>query len=86
VHDLRSLTISRLCQPPSVEIKLHQSAFCLGLNYDRLTLEIEARWSVYTATPMPVLSLVEGVLGYQPVRAEDSRWVFRRDIELRKGL
>ncbi|KAH7018296.1 uncharacterized protein B0I36DRAFT_335688 [Microdochium trichocladiopsis] len=72
-------------KPPSVEVKLYQSAFGLGLNYDRLTLESEARWNIYTATPMLVLSLVEGTLGYQPVRSEDGRWVFRRDVELRKG-
>ncbi|KXJ89437.1 hypothetical protein Micbo1qcDRAFT_196767 [Microdochium bolleyi] len=71
-------------KPPSVEIKLYQSAFGLNLNYDRLTLESEGRWNLYTATPMLVLSLVEGTLGYQSVRAEDGRWMYRRDVELRK--
>ncbi|ORY60917.1 uncharacterized protein BCR38DRAFT_349091 [Pseudomassariella vexata] len=68
-------------KPPCVEVKLHQSAFGLGLMYDRLTLSVEGRYSTFTVTPMIVLSLIEGVLGYKTVFADNSSWAFRKDIK-----
>ncbi|KAK8098510.1 uncharacterized protein PG998_013996 [Apiospora kogelbergensis] len=71
-------------KPPCVEIKLHQSAFGLGLIYDRLTLSVDRPYSQYGISPMIVLSLVEGVLGYQNAGSEASCWRFRREVELKK--
>ncbi|KAK8069603.1 hypothetical protein PG994_006219 [Apiospora phragmitis] len=71
-------------KPPCVEIKLHQSAFGLGLIYDRLTLSVDRPHAQYSVSPMIVLSLVEGVLGYQNVGSEASCWKFRKDVELKR--
>ncbi|KAI5919418.1 hypothetical protein F4810DRAFT_503404 [Camillea tinctor] len=71
-------------RPPSVEIKLHQSAFGLGPIFDRLTF-----WSrnkdLVSVSPMIVLSLVEGVLGYKNVSVENTSWVFRRDVGFKRS-
>ncbi|KAK7942920.1 uncharacterized protein PG986_012033 [Apiospora aurea] len=71
-------------KPPCVDIKLHQSAFGLGLIYDRLTLSVDRPYAQYGVSPMIVLSLVEGVLGYQNVGNEGSCWKFRKDVELKR--
>ncbi|KAK6062760.1 hypothetical protein SCUP515_13036 [Seiridium cupressi] len=72
-------------KPPCVEVKLHQSAFGLGLFYDRLTLSIESRYTGFTISPMIVLSFVEGVLGYQNVSVDGQGWRFRKDVEFRRA-
>ncbi|KAI0164570.1 hypothetical protein GGR57DRAFT_449775 [Xylariaceae sp. FL1272] len=69
-------------KPPVVELKLHQSAFGLGLVYDRLTITSLA---VQQVSPMLVLPLVESVLGYKTVTVERGSWIFRRDVEFRGG-
>ncbi|KAK6854587.1 hypothetical protein PG995_009680 [Apiospora arundinis] len=71
-------------KPPCVDIKLHQSAFGLGLIYDRLTLSVDRPYSQYGISPMIVLSLVEGVLGYQSAGSEPSCWRFCKEVELKK--
>ncbi|KAK8053629.1 hypothetical protein PG996_012930 [Apiospora saccharicola] len=71
-------------KPPCVEIKLHQCAFGLGLMYDRLTMSVDRPYAQYGVSPMIVLSLVEGVLGYQNVRTEASCWKFRKEVEFRR--
>lgn len=67
---------------------LHQSAFGLGIMYDRLTLSSEGRYAVQAVSPTIVLALVEGVLGYRGVSQQQdgaSSWAFRRDVEFRGG-
>ncbi|KAK8116318.1 hypothetical protein PG984_012820 [Apiospora sp. TS-2023a] len=71
-------------QPPCVELKLHQCAFGLGLIYDRLTLSVDRPYAQYGVSPMIVLSIVEGVLGYQNVGTEASCWKFRKEVEFRR--
>ncbi|KAK7931754.1 hypothetical protein PG985_002466 [Apiospora marii] len=71
-------------KPPCVDIKLHQCAFGLGLIYDRLTLSVDRPYAQYGISPMLVLSLVEGVLGYQNVGSEASCWKFRKEVELKR--
>ncbi|KAI0397974.1 hypothetical protein F5Y17DRAFT_454557 [Xylariaceae sp. FL0594] len=75
----------RTDNPPLAQITLHQSAFGLGLVYDRLTLTTEQRYSLQSLTPTTVLALVEGVLEYELVAAHASSWAFRRDVEFRSG-
>ncbi len=38
----------------------------------------------FPINPTIVLSLVEGVLGYERVSADSSRWTYRRDAEFRQ--
>ncbi|KAI2627555.1 hypothetical protein GGR54DRAFT_589480 [Hypoxylon sp. NC1633] len=72
-------------KPPAVDIELHPAMFSFGTVYDRLTLSVNERSGHYIrVSPMIVLSLVEGVLGYQSVSSSDTRWTFRRDVELKK--
>lgn len=68
-------------QPPSVEIKLCQSAFGLGLMYDRLLLQVESRYCVFTITPAIILNLVEGVLGYERVYSDGNCWTYQKTTE-----
>ncbi|KAI0121681.1 hypothetical protein BJ170DRAFT_132890 [Xylariales sp. AK1849] len=70
-------------KPPCVEVKLHQAAFGIGLIYDRLTLSAEGRYASFSITPMIVLSLVEGVLGYKSVSVDGNSYRFRKDVEFR---
>lgn len=72
-------------QPPFAEVTLHQSAFGLGVMYDRLTMSPEGRYSVQAVSPTIVLALVEGVLGYRGVSQQQGSWTFRRDVEFRSG-
>ncbi|KAI0597099.1 hypothetical protein F4775DRAFT_265945 [Biscogniauxia sp. FL1348] len=72
-------------RPPAVEISLHQSSFGLGLVYDRLTMSVESRHAHFSVTPMIVLPLVEGVLGYKSVSADGTCWVFRRDVGFKRS-
>ncbi|KAI1164143.1 hypothetical protein F5B18DRAFT_650862 [Nemania serpens] len=75
-------------RPPCAEVTLHQSAFGLGIMYDRLTLSSEGRYAVQAVSPTIVLALVEGVLGYRGVSQQQdgaSSWAFRRDVEFRGG-
>ncbi|KAI8627620.1 hypothetical protein F5Y19DRAFT_442325 [Xylariaceae sp. FL1651] len=76
---------NKTTRPPSAEVKLHQSAFGLGLIYDRLTITSDARYSVQTVSPTIILALIEGVLGYKSVSADGSSWTFRRDIEFKSS-
>jgi hypothetical protein len=65
-------------QPPIVEIKLHESAFGLGLLHDTLTLETERFREV---SAMAVLVFVERVLGYTALPSSGSAgsvWEFKR--------
>ncbi|KAI1169713.1 hypothetical protein F4777DRAFT_192264 [Nemania sp. FL0916] len=72
-------------KPPCAEVKLHQSAFGLGVVYDRLSITSEGRYIVQTVSPTLILALVEGVLGYLPVSGDGSgtSWTFRRDVGFR---
>ncbi|KAI0104282.1 hypothetical protein GGR51DRAFT_229837 [Nemania sp. FL0031] len=71
-------------RPPCAEVKLHQSAFGLGVVYDRLTVNSETtRYMVQTVSPTILLALIEGVLGYKLVSQDGSSWTFRRDIEFK---
>ncbi|OTB00743.1 hypothetical protein M426DRAFT_15102 [Hypoxylon sp. CI-4A] len=65
--------------PPMVEVKLHHSSFAFGLIYDRLTMSVNNRNPEVLVSPVTVLALVEGILGYQPVSTDGSSWTFRRD-------
>ncbi|KAI0118071.1 hypothetical protein F4776DRAFT_672958 [Hypoxylon sp. NC0597] len=71
--------------PPAVEVNLHLSSFGVGLTYDRLTLSVEDRNPNFLVSPMIVLSFVEGVLGYKSVSVDGTSWIFRKDVEFRKG-
>ncbi|OTA65825.1 hypothetical protein K449DRAFT_410832 [Hypoxylon sp. EC38] len=71
--------------PPAVEVNLHQSSFGVGPTYDRLTLSLNFPSSGFMVSPMIVLSFVEGVLGYKNVSVNGTSWVFRKDVEFRKG-
>ncbi|KAI1121255.1 hypothetical protein F5Y10DRAFT_272259 [Nemania abortiva] len=73
-------------QPPCAEVKLHQSAFGLGVVYDRLTVNSETtRYMVQTVSPTILLALIEGVLGYKSVSQDGSSWTFRRDVEFKSS-
>ncbi|KAI8948148.1 hypothetical protein F4801DRAFT_471158 [Xylaria longipes] len=72
-------------RPPCAEVQLHQSAFGLGVVYDRLTIVSESRYHTQAVSPTIVLSLVEGVLGYKNVSSEGSTWTFRKDVEFRSS-
>ncbi|KAI1188561.1 hypothetical protein F5B17DRAFT_451571 [Nemania serpens] len=75
-------------KPPFADVTLHQSAFGLGIMYDRLTVSSEGRYSTQAVSPTIVLALVEGVLGYRGVSQQlqdGSSWAFRRDVEFRGG-
>lgn len=72
-------------QPALVNVELHQSPFGLGLIHDRLTLEAEHRYGgTNSVSPTLVLSLVEGVLGYERIYNDASCWHFRRTEALKK--
>lgn len=61
-----------------MEIKLRESAFGLGLMYDTLTLEAARGREVNV---MLILTLVEGVLGYESVASNSAGsgvWEFKR--------
>jgi hypothetical protein len=65
-------------------VKLYQSAFGLGEMFDRLTLSTEeTRYTTqFTVTSPMIVSLIEGVLGYELI-STDGSWKFRRDVEFR---
>ncbi|KAL1837816.1 hypothetical protein VTJ49DRAFT_3381 [Mycothermus thermophilus] len=72
--------------PPAVEIQLHQSAFGLGEMFDRMTMSTGRHGygspNPFTITFPMVVSLIEGVLGYDLI-STDGMWKFRRDAEFR---
>ncbi|KAL2124912.1 hypothetical protein VTJ04DRAFT_1277 [Mycothermus thermophilus] len=74
--------------PPAVNIKLHQCAFGLGEMFDRLTLRTGdpsgygRSTSPFTITSPMLVSLIEGVLGYDLISV-DGVWKFRRDTEFK---
>ncbi|GAW24094.1 hypothetical protein ANO14919_136740 [Xylariales sp. No.14919] len=70
-------------KPPLAEVKLHQSAFGLGIVYDRLTMAAESRYTAQEVSPTILLALIEGVLGYKQVSNDGPFWTFRRDVEFR---
>ncbi|KAI0197017.1 hypothetical protein F4808DRAFT_439198 [Astrocystis sublimbata] len=70
-------------RPPCAEIKLHQSAFGLGVVYDRLSIVTESRYNIQAVSPTIVLSLIEGVLGYKSIYSNGSTWTFRKDVEFK---
>ncbi|KAI1148178.1 hypothetical protein F4825DRAFT_454750 [Nemania diffusa] len=73
-------------RPPCTEVKLHASAFGLGIVYDRLTISSETtRYMAQTVSPTILLALVEGVLGYRQTSQDGSSWTFRRDVEFRSS-
>ncbi|KAI0453894.1 hypothetical protein F5B21DRAFT_264217 [Xylaria acuta] len=72
-------------RPPCAEVQLHQSAFGLGVVYDRLTVVSESRYHTQAVSPTIVLSLIEGVLGYKNVSSDGSSWTFRKDVEFRSS-
>ncbi|KAI0547779.1 hypothetical protein F4679DRAFT_597447 [Xylaria curta] len=72
-------------RPPLAEVQLHQSAFGLGVVYDRLTIVSDSRYHTQTVSPTIVLSLIEGVLGYKNIFCDGSSWTFRKDVEFRNG-
>ncbi len=53
--------------------------------YDRLTLTTEENRYVkqFGVNPCIVLSLVEGILGYEKVSVHSGHWTYRRDSEFR---
>jgi hypothetical protein len=71
-----------------VNIKLHQCAFGLGEMFDRLTLRTGdpsgygRSTSPFTITSPMLVSLIEGVLGYDLISV-DGVWKFRRDTEFK---
>lgn len=79
-------TNTGLTQPPCVDIQLHQSAFGLGLMYDRLTLGVGGRPGSFRVSPTIVLAFVESVLGYNSasVNTTGNVWHYRKDVELKK--
>ncbi|KAI0542510.1 hypothetical protein GGR58DRAFT_452633 [Xylaria digitata] len=72
-------------KPPLAEIKLQQSAFGLGVAYDRLTVTADTRYTAQEISPTILLALIESVLGYKTVSNDGSFWTFRRDVEFRKS-
>ncbi|KAK4098769.1 hypothetical protein N658DRAFT_509218 [Parathielavia hyrcaniae] len=70
--------------PPSVQVTLHQSAFGLGEMFDRLTISTEATkyTNQFTVTSPMMVTLIEGVLGYELV-STNGAWHFRRDTALK---
>lgn len=70
-----------LAQPPLVEITLCQSAFGLGLMYDRLLLHVDSKYGYFTITPIIILNLVESVLGYKKVYSDGSCWTYQKSTE-----
>ncbi|KAI0505375.1 hypothetical protein F5B22DRAFT_627987 [Xylaria bambusicola] len=72
-------------RPPLAEIKLHQSAFGLGIVYDRLTVTVESRHTTQQISPTLLLAMVEGVLGYKSMSSEGRFWTFRKDIEFKSS-
>ncbi|KAI1332448.1 hypothetical protein F5Y16DRAFT_357816 [Xylariaceae sp. FL0255] len=70
-------------KPPRADVKLGESAFGLGLMYDRLTITSEEKYIVQDISAVLVVALVEGVLGYKIVSTDRSMWSFRRDVEFR---
>ena len=73
-------------QNPVVKVLLFQAAFGLGLTYDRLMLRVDdsSDDNYFLVTPTAILSLVEGMLGYERVSVQGCVWTFRKDTELRK--
>lgn len=67
-----------------MQVRLHQSSFGLGEMFDRLVLTTEhIRYTNDFRVTIPmVITLVEGVLGYEPV-ATQGGWSFRRDTEFK---
>ncbi|KAI1424276.1 hypothetical protein F5Y12DRAFT_715422 [Xylaria sp. FL1777] len=72
-------------KPPLANVQLHQSAFGLGVVYDRLTITAESRYTTQEISPTMILALVEGVLGYKIVSNDGPYWAFRRDVEFRSS-
>ncbi|KAI3328660.1 hypothetical protein F4824DRAFT_405785 [Ustulina deusta] len=72
-------------RPPLAEVKLHQSAFGLGVVYDRLTVTVETRYTAQELSPTILLAVIEGVLGYKGVSNDGPLWTFRRDVEFRSS-
>ncbi|KAI0893151.1 hypothetical protein F4806DRAFT_477164 [Annulohypoxylon nitens] len=70
-------------RPPAVDVKLHQSPFGLGPIYDRLMLSADDRNSHFLVSPMVVLPIIEGILGYKIVFVDGTSWVFRKDSGFR---
>ncbi|KAL2271398.1 hypothetical protein VTJ83DRAFT_769 [Remersonia thermophila] len=74
--------------PPAVNIQLHQCAFGLGELFDRMTMKTgDGRYGYgssnpFTMTVPMIVSIVEGVLGYDLISTEGT-WKFRRDTEFR---
>ncbi|KAI3319864.1 hypothetical protein HD806DRAFT_250876 [Xylariaceae sp. AK1471] len=72
-------------RPPCAEVKLYQSAFGLGVVYDRLTVSSESRYFDQAVSATMLLALIEGVLGYKNVSVDGSSWTYRRDVEFKSG-
>jgi hypothetical protein len=69
-----------------VTVQLFQAAFGLGLTYDRLILSVDkySDNNYFLVTPTVILSLVEGMLGYERVSVQGCVWTFTKHTELRK--
>ncbi|KAJ4297393.1 hypothetical protein N0V88_004314 [Collariella sp. IMI 366227] len=82
--DIQVYLLTFINQPPAAEVVLHQSAFGLGEMFDRLTISTEdTRYtSRFRVTAPMVVSLIEGVLGYQ-LTSTHGAWIFRRDTEFK---
>lgn len=66
-------------------IELRKSAFGLGLIHDSLSIAAENRYGGITHVPPPiVLSLVEGVLGYERIYSDASCWHYRRESAFKR--
>jgi hypothetical protein len=51
--------------------------------FDRLVFSEETRYTTqFTVTSPMIVSLIEGVLGYELI-STDGSWKFRRDVEFR---
>lgn len=77
----RCALLTKISQLPGVDVRLHQSAFGLGEMFDRLVLSTqETKYTEqFRVTAPMVLSLVEGVLGYDMVSSQPGAWNFRRE-------
>ncbi|SPO07089.1 uncharacterized protein DNG_09783 [Cephalotrichum gorgonifer] len=70
---------------PMVKVTLYPSAFGLGALHDRLVFGPDDRYrGDNTVSPTIVLSLLEGVLGYEQVYCDSTSWSYRRDRPFKK--
>lgn len=68
-----------------MKVTLHRSAFGLGALHDCLVFCVDGKYRGDTVvSPTIVLSLLEGVLGYEQVNCDAMSWTYRRDTPFKK--